>query len=44
LKGADADEYRTAYYDLAKASQPKGIKFLIGDAAENENALKASQT
>jgi protein disulfide-isomerase A1 len=40
LKGADADEYRTAYSDLAKASQPKGIKFLIGDAAENENALK----
>jgi hypothetical protein len=44
LKGADADEYRTAYSDLAKASQPKGIKFLIVDAAENENALKASQT
>jgi deoxyribodipyrimidine photolyase len=42
LKGEGADEYRTAYHNLAKAPHPKVLKFLIADAAENENALKAS--
>jgi protein disulfide-isomerase A1 len=40
LKGEGADEYRTAYHNLAKAPHSKVLKFLIADAAENENALK----
>jgi hypothetical protein len=42
LKGEGAEEYQTAYHNLAKAPHPKVLKFLIADAAENENALKAS--
>lgn len=40
LKADTAESYRTIYGDLAKAFQPKGLKFLIADSKENDNAVK----
>lgn len=42
LKTDTAESYRTAYAELAKTYQPKGLKFLIADYNENDNAVKVS--
>lgn len=40
LKADTAESYRATYAELAKTYQPKGIKFLIADSNENDNAVK----
>lgn len=42
LKADTAESYRATYAELAKTYQPKGIKFLIADSNENDNAVKVS--
>ncbi|KAG0566686.1 hypothetical protein KC19_7G081300 [Ceratodon purpureus] len=40
LKADTADSYRTTYAEMAKTYQSKGIRFLIADSTENDNAVK----
>lgn len=40
LKADTAESFRTTYAELAKTFQPKGLKFLIADSNENDNAVK----
>lgn len=42
LKADTAESYRTTYAELAISYRAKGIKFLIADSNENDNAVKVS--
>lgn len=42
LQADTAESLKTTFPEAAKTFQPKGLKFLIADSTENDNAVKVS--